>query len=90
MIWNELWENEFDIDVIDVVKGMNAETKELLKEYSARNPSILKIALNCKYNRRERENGNGRLLFHCGDERHTRMFADIGHMESLAGHVVAR
>ena len=31
MIWSELKENEFEIDVIDVIRGMNVETEKLLK-----------------------------------------------------------
>lgn len=36
MIWSELKKNEFEIDVIDVIRGMNVETEKLLKGYSAR------------------------------------------------------
>jgi hypothetical protein len=36
MLWNKLREYEFDVDIIDVIREMNKETKELLEGYSAR------------------------------------------------------
>lgn len=36
MIWKELVDNEFEVDVIDIIRGMNEKTKEILREFSAR------------------------------------------------------
>lgn len=36
MIWNKLREYDFEVDVIDVIREMNTETKAILEGYSAR------------------------------------------------------
>lgn len=36
MMWNKLREYDFEIDIIDVIRDMNAETRKILEGYSAR------------------------------------------------------
>lgn len=36
MIWKRLKDNDFEVDVIDIIREMNEKTKELLQGYSAK------------------------------------------------------